>query len=60
MNINFSSLPPTSYVTYMLFIGMTVFEVTVEPDSMLIAMTKVLALLGIMKLFSVVNAFHGW
>ena len=36
------------------------FEVTVEPDSLLVGVTKIGALLGLVRLFAFINAMHEW
>ena len=36
------------------------YEMTVEPDSVIIALTKIGALLGLLRLFFFINAMHEW
>ena len=36
------------------------YEMTVEPDSVIVALTKIGALLGLLRLFFFISAIHEW
>ena len=59
-DIGYSSLAQTSYVGYQFSIYSTMFEVTVEPDSVIVAITKIGALLGLFRLFIFITALNEW
>ena len=56
----FSPLPPTSFIAYMFYVEDMMFEVTVEPDTLLVAFTKIGAIIGLAKCFFFLNSLHEW
>ena len=56
----FSDTSRELYMGYVFYIDRTMSEVSVEPDSVLVAITKIGALIGIARLFYFVSALNEW